>query len=179
MRVVEVRRHSLREPYGDHLSPEGIELAHRTAAALSGMERVVTSEKVRAIETAEALGLHVDRTIRELGQIPDEVQARVDEANPRSFAEYVTLVARNAWVRTFAASQVGLWSAELARVAEGGRLLVVSHGGIIELGAAMAVPEEARKWGIPLSVLEGVRLFWDEERWTRGEILRLGQRSDR
>ena len=173
MRSVEVRRHSLRESHGDHLSPEGVELAYRTAPTLPRMDRVVTSAKVRAIETAEALGLRVDRTIRELGQIPDEVQARVDEANPRSFAEYVTLIGRNDGIRAFAASQVELWRSELDRLPEEGRLLVVSHGGIIELGAAVAVPEEARRWGVALSVLEGVRLFWDGDRCARGEVLRL------
>lgn len=173
MRSVEVRRHSLREPLGDHLSPEGVELVHRVAPTLPRMDRVVTSAKVRAIETAEGLGLPIDRTIRELGQIPDEVQARVDEANPRSFAEYVVLVARNAGIRAFAASQVELWRSELDPLPEEGRLLVVSHGGIIELGAAAAVPEEARRWGAPLSVLEGIRLFWDGDRCARGEVLRL------
>lgn len=175
MRTVEVRRHSLREPHGDHLSAEGVELARRTAPTLHRMDRVVTSEKVRAIETAEALGLRVDRTIRELGQVPDEVQARIDEAHPQSFAEYVVLVARNPWVRAFAASQVELWRSEADLLANEGHLLVVSHGGVIELGAAMAVPDEARRWGLPLSVLEGVRLCWDGDRCTRGEILRLGR----
>ena len=174
MRTVEVRRHSLREPHGDHLSPEGLRLARHTAATLDRVDRVVTSEKVRAIETAEALGLRVDRTIGALGQVPDEVQARVDEARPRSFADYVVLVARNPWVRAFAASQVGLWRSELEPVPEQGHLLVISHGGIIELGVAMAVPEDARPWGLPLSVLEGVRLYWDGDRCTRGEIVRLG-----
>ena len=175
MRTIEVRRHSLREPHGDHLSPDGVALARRTAPTLRRVDRVVTSEKVRAIETAEALGLRVDRTLRALGQIPEEVQARVDEANPRSFAEYVVLVARNAWVRAFAASQVDLWRSELDPVPDEGCLFVVSHGGIIELGAAMAAPEDARRWGLPLSVLEGVRLYWDGDRCTRGEILRLGR----
>ena len=175
MRTVEVRRHSQREPHGEHLSPEGIALAHRTASTLLSMDRVVTSEKLRAIETAEALGLRVDRTIRALGQIPDQVQARVDEAHPRSFADYVGLVARDRWVRVFASSQVDLWRSELDPLAENGRLLVVSHGGIIELGAALAVPEDARHWGLPLSVLEGIRLSWDGDRWTRGEILRPGR----
>lgn len=175
MRVLEVRRHSLREAFGDHLSSAGVELARRTAATLPPIDRVVTSEKIRAIETAEALGLRVDRKVRELGQIPDEVQARVDEAHPRSFSDYATLVVRNPWVGAFAQAQVALWRAELAPLPEGGRVLVVSHGGLIELGAASALPDAARSWGLPLGVLEGVRLEWEGDRCTRGEVVRLGR----
>ena len=175
MRVLEVRRHSLRDPYSGHLSAAGVELARATAPTLGSPGRVVTSEKVRAIETAEALGLRVDRTIRELGQVPDEVQAIVDEAHPTSFAGYVTLVERNRVVRDFAAVQVALWRTEIDPLAEGGRVLIVSHGGIIELGAASAAPDAARGWGLPLSVLEGVRLYWEVGRCRRAEVLRLAR----
>lgn len=175
MRLLEVRRHSLRDPYSGHLSAAGLELARSTATGVARPDRVVTSEKVRAIETAEALGLPVDRTLPELGQVPDEVQALVDAARPSSFAEYVALVERNRAVRDFAAFQVGIWRSEVDGLTEGGRLLIVSHGGIIELGAASAAPDAARGWGPPLSVLEGVRFSWEDGRCRRAEVLRLAK----
>jgi hypothetical protein len=50
---------------------------------------------------------------------------------------------------------------------------MISHAGVIEFGAAAALPGLARTWGAPLGYLEGVRLTWDGHRWADGEILRV------
>ena len=173
MRVLEHRRHSHREPSSVHLSRDGVALAHRLAATIGRFDRVVTSPKPRAVESAEALGFAVDATLPELGKMPDDAGIPLDQLNPRSFADYVRGTRRSATMAAYARSQAALMRRELEQVPEEGRLLLVSHGGVIEFGAAAARPVDARSFGPPLGHLEGVRLYLDAGEWVRGEVLRV------
>lgn len=173
MRVLEHRRHSQRAPSSPHLSPDGVALARRLARTIGPFDRVVTSPKPRAVETAEALGFSVDATLPELAEMPDDVGLAVDSLGRRSFADYVRGVARNRAMAKYARRQADLMRREVERLSENGRLLLVSHGGIIEFGAAAARPREARTFGEPLGYLEGVRLSFDRGAWVRGEVLRV------
>ena len=174
MQVIEHRRHSRRETGGVHLSNEGRALARRVARTIGRFDRVVTSPKPRAIETAEALGFTVDTTLAELGEMPDDAGLSDDEFGNHTFVDYVRSVQRSEAAAEYAHRQADLMRTQLARLPESnGRLLMVSHGGIIELGAAVARPDEARGWGDGLGHLEGVRLYLDRGKWVRGEVLRV------
>ena len=173
MRVVEHRRHSRREPTGVHLSPAGIALARRVGPSFGRFDRVVASTKPRAIETVEALGFPLDATLPELAVLPDDAGLDVEAEHPRSFEDYVTLTHRHRRMAEYANGVAALLQAELERVPDGGRLLMISHAGIIEFGAAAARPSDARTFGATADVLEGVRLTLDHGRWVRGEVLRV------
>lgn len=173
MRLLEHRRHSHRSAADPHLSPAGLALARRVGSGSPGFDRVVTSPRPRAVETAEAMGLHVDYELEALGSVPDAVSDRLAEASPSSFAGVVDLVERGGIVRRFANDQAELWATEVERVRDGGRLLLVSHAHLIELGTAAALPAAARSWGTALGYLEGVRLFREGGRWVGGEVLRI------
>jgi broad specificity phosphatase PhoE len=173
MRVIEHRRHSLRDPAGIHLNRAGIALARRLAPTLGRFDRVVSSPKPRAIETAEALGFTVDAVVPELGVMPDDVGIAVDELHPRSFGDYVRLAERSEAMAEYAQQQATLMREELEQVRDGGRLLMVSHGGIIEFGAAAARPGDAVNWGEPVGYLDGIRLSLSRGGWVRGEVLRV------
>ncbi|HEY1197187.1 MAG TPA: histidine phosphatase family protein [Thermoplasmata archaeon] len=173
MRVVEHRRHSRRDPADMHLSRDGVELARRVAPTLGRFDRVVASPKPRAVETAQALGLPLDAVLPDLGVMPDDVGLAVDPRTPRSFADYVRVTERSEAMAEYALRQSTLMREELERLPEGGRLLMVSHGGVIEFGAAASRPQDAVSWGPPAGYLEGVRLFLDQGEWVRGEILRV------
>jgi broad specificity phosphatase PhoE len=172
MRILEHRRHSRRDPDSPHLNPAGIALARQLGPGLGSFDRVVTSPKPRAVETAQALGRSVDAELPELGTMPREVGLVHDRAGLRSFGDYARALEQHATLRDFAAAQAALYVRELERVPDGGRLLLISHGGLIELGAVAAYPA-ARAWGGPLGYLEGVRLMRDGPRWGRGEVLRV------
>ncbi|MGP8076855.1 MAG: histidine phosphatase family protein [Thermoplasmata archaeon] len=172
MRVLEHRRHSRRDPASIHLNREGLELARRIAPTLGRFDRVVTSPKPRALETAEALGFTVDALLPELAMMPDDVGLPIDELHPRSFADYVRFVGRSEAMADYAQTQATLMREELERLPDGGRLLMVSHGGIIEFGAAGARPGDAMSWGEPVGYLEGIRLTLSRGEWVRGEVLR-------
>ena len=174
MRVIEHRRHSIRDPAGIHLNARGVELARRVAPSLGRFDRVVTSPKPRAVETAQALGFNVDATLPELAEMPDDAGLSDDEFGSHTFADYVRAIDRSEAVSEYARHQAELMRTHLALLADpNGRLLMVSHGGVIELGAAAARPDDARGWGEGLGHLEGVRLYLDRGKWVRAEVLRV------
>ena len=148
-------------------------LARRVARTIGRFDRVVTSPKPRAVETAEALGFTVDATLAELAEMPDDAGLAVDTLGPHTFADYVRGVSRSRAMAGYARRQAELMRRELERLPENGRLLLISHGGVIEFGAAAARPREARTWGDSLGHLEGVRLSFDRGAWVRGEVLRV------
>jgi len=59
MRMIEVRRHSLVQDHV-HLSQAGIDLARPVGSTLGPFNRVVTSQILRTVETAVAMGFAVD-----------------------------------------------------------------------------------------------------------------------
>jgi broad specificity phosphatase PhoE len=174
MRLLEHRRHSMRDPASPHLSTAGVALAQRVASSVGPFDRVVTSPKPRAVETAVAMGFPVDAELEELSVMPDDLLSLLDALKPRSFADYAALVGRYPAMAEYAHGQEALWRRELKRVPDGGRLLIVSHGGVIESGAVMAAPSSAEAWGPALGYLEGIRLYRDGDRWIRAEVVRVG-----
>jgi broad specificity phosphatase PhoE len=175
MRTIEHRRHAPREMRGDRLSPAGREMARRLGGSLRTYDRVVTSPKARAVETAELLGYRVSATLPGLGDVPDDAGVPLAEHRPRTFADFAALFEQSSAMQTFAREQARLWQHELEKVPENGFLLMISHSGIIESGAVAALPDAARAWGEPLSYLEGVSLVWDGKKWVSGEVLRVSE----
>ena len=60
MKTLEIRRHSIRSPFGDHLNQTGVKLANLVGKNMGPFDRVVTSTLPRAFETAIAMGFAVD-----------------------------------------------------------------------------------------------------------------------
>ncbi len=171
MRELVHLRHGHRDPPSEHLSARGVAEARELGRRLGRFDRALASPRSRAQETAVELGRPPDRLLETLREVPDDVNDELDSARPHSFADFGAIVARRPTVRRFAVGQSVRWRTELHRVPDGGRLLVVSHAGVIELGAVAAVPA-ASGWGPPLGYLEGVRLEFDGTTWVRGAPLR-------
>jgi broad specificity phosphatase PhoE len=173
MRVVEHRRHTRRDPGGVHLNAAGLALARKVAPTVGRFDRVVTSPIPRAVETAEALGFPPDAVLPELSPIPDDLNELVERADPRSFADYVHLTRRRRSAAEFAERLSALMREQLSMVPEGGRLLIVSHGGVVEFSAAGARPDDAITFGPTARLLEGVRFTLEGSEWVRGEAVRV------
>ncbi len=60
MKTLEIRRHSIRSPLGEHLNQTGVTLARLVGQNMGPFDRVVTSILPRAFETAIAMGFAVD-----------------------------------------------------------------------------------------------------------------------
>lgn len=169
MRAIEIRRHSLRDKPGEHLSAAGRRLAEEVGRGRGPFRLSVSSPAARAIETAEAMGWPPG-VRSELwfdlggGEIPW----------PLSFSE-----ARDQLHgRTAARTLGGRLRAELDRIRtglrEGQEALVVTHGGFPELcGALYATPEKTEELGGPCRCLEGVWLAFDPSGVVQCRGLRL------
>jgi broad specificity phosphatase PhoE len=138
-------------------------------------DRVVTSELPRALETAVAMGFAVGEQCAALNTIEDQaaVDAEVDLAKA-SFAELARAAARGGALARLGRRQSEAWLRLAASIPEGGRLLIVAHGGLIEPGAAVALPDEDfAAWGPNLRFCEGVRLSVDGRAILAGQPLRV------
>lgn len=173
MRILDIRRHTMRRKPGAHLSREGIALARLVAADGQPYDQVVTSTIPRAIETAIAMGHEVDQFVESLGQLPDDVTAEIDFPSP--FRRVSQAVAANGAAARFAAGLADQWRQVVEQVPDDGRALIVTHGLFIELGAVACLPDaDHALWGEPIGYCEGIRLHYDG-RWQPGEVLRVPQ----
>jgi broad specificity phosphatase PhoE len=102
--------------------------------------------------------------------IEDEVEW---DAGFAAFAEAARAHPNGATAQ-YTQQQAEFWRAVVESVPEGSAALLISHGGIIEAGAVGCLPEaDHRTWGGFLSYCEGVRLTYENGRFTSAEILRV------
>lgn len=164
-----MRRHTLRLKPGQQLSRAGIELARLVGAASGPYARVVSSPLARAVETAVAMGFGVDETLELLARMPSGAL----DGWPLRFALVAKQVAAGGVAGDFANWQAETWRRVIESVPDSGRALIVTHGGIIELGAVAAVPAGPHQsWGGPIGYCEGVRLTFDD-RFRDCQVLRV------
>lgn len=174
MKTIEIRRHSTRSQPGEHLSQAGVILARRTGEGMGPFDGVITSKLPRAFETAIAMGFAVDAQDPLLNTYGRAVDKEV--TYPASFAEYAAAVDRGGAAWKFA-RQLLKFLTELAQDLEDGRaILLVSHGGVVEIAAVACLPDaDHAAWGEGLELCEGVRLFWESGKFVNAEILRVPQ----
>ena len=172
MRTLEVRRHTMRTQPGKHLSQAGVSLARQTGASMGPFERVITSKLPRAFETAIAMGFAVDDQIGLLASMSDAVTEEFDWT--QGFPAVAAAVRQGRETNRYAAKLAHRWHSIVADLPEGSRILMISHGGIVEAGAAGCLPDaDHAAWGRALDYCEGVRLLHDGDRFADIEIIRL------
>jgi broad specificity phosphatase PhoE len=172
MRILEVRRHTMRRKPGAHLSQDGIFLARLVGSTAGPFSRVVTSPIPRAVETAIAMGYEVHETLDALGHLPEDVFKEVGW-RPNSFTRFAQAIALGGSAAKFAGEQARLWQSIVAQIPDSQQALIITHGGFVELGAVACLPEaDHGAWGGVLGYCEGVRLSFDGE-CRSCEILRV------
>lgn len=156
MSILEIRRHTMRSKPGQQLSPSGISLAKYVGRSADNFDLVVSSEIPRAIETARAMGFAVNHQIPELGILPEEIFSAV--AWPTSIENISKTVNNNEACSLFAGEQASHWYSVLDELSEHQSALIVTHGGIIELGAIGFAPDANHAaWGDAIGYCEGFR----------------------
>lgn len=171
MPILEVRRHTMRSKPGQHLSQDGVELANYVGKGTGPFDTVVSSEVPRAVETAIAMGFAIDYQIAELGVLPDNIYSAISW--PNSMENISTLVDENEACRSFARKQANHWHAVLNHLSGNQTALIITHGGIIELGAvAFALGADYASWGGPIGYCEGFK-FSHKEDEVICEVLRV------
>ena len=171
MALIEHRRHSWREPPGEHLTQKGVSLARRVGETMGAFELVVTSGLPRAFETAIAMGYAVDRQEELLGEdggLADEIDWTL------GCAEFARRFRQGMRVANACHVQAELIRAIATALPEGGRALLVSHGGIIEQGVVGLLPDlPFETWGPAFERCEGALLRFEGATCIGAEPLRL------
>ena len=172
MKTIEVRRHSIRSKPGQHLSQQGVTLARLVGQNLGPFDRVVTSTVPRAFETAIAMGFAVDEQNELMSSYGDTVE--FEAPWPLSLAEYAKVVQKGGAAGRYAHQLAEVYQGLADYLADGRSVLVINHGGIVEMGAVACLPDaDHAAWGPHFECCEGVRLFWQDGRFVDGEILRV------
>lgn len=174
MKTIEVRRHSIRSKPGPHLNQSGISLARLVGENLGPFDRVVTSTLPRAFETAVAMGFAVDEQVELMSTYGSEIEYELPW--PQTFAAYAKGARRDGAAKQYATKLAGYY-AELANyLAEGRAALVINHGGVLELGVTASFPHaDYETWGGAADYCEGARLFWEDGKCVRAEVLRVSR----
>lgn len=172
MKTLEIRRHSIRNIPVLHLNQTGVTLARLVGENLGPFDRVITSTLPRAFETAIAMGFAVDEQNELMSSFSDDVNREAPW--PLSFVEYAAIVKKNGAAAKYARQLVKVYADLMNYIAEGRSALAVNHGGVVELGVVACLPAtDFSSWGGAVDYCEGARLFWDDGRFIRGEILRV------
>jgi broad specificity phosphatase PhoE len=152
-------------------------MARRLGKRLGPFDLVVSSPLARCVETAVAMGFAVDEDYPELaGQdLRGETVPEVDDAHwEAGYAGFGRLYARGGTFADFANLQAEVWRAIACSIPDGGRGLVIGHGGFIEAGAVALFPDaDHAAWGRAVRHGEGVLLRFENAACTELEILRV------
>lgn len=174
-KIIEHYRHATRTKPGIHLNQSGVQVARKLGKSCGPYDRVVTSPLARAIETAVAMGFAIDQTEEFLADIPDDVNRRVSyDAGFAAFAKKIE--ERDPVIEKYLAEMKRFHRRLLRVIPEGGRALLVSHGGVVEW-AALSVYFGARKWGKSLDKCEGIRLVFKSGECVDARPLRLKKKQ--
>lgn len=172
MKTIEIRRHSIRERGSQDLSEQGVALAGMIGAKMGPFHRVVTSAVPRAYQTAVAMGFKVDEQVELLNTYGDAVEAQIPW--PADFSEYTAPVGRGGAATRYARRLAEFYARLAESLPEAGSALVVTHGGVVEIGAVTCLPQADHvSWGDYIECCEGVRLSWENGKFIKAEVLRL------
>ena len=172
MKILEIRRHSIRTTGGDHLNQKGVTLARKIGQGIGPFDFVATSTLPRAFETAIAMGFAVS----EQNDLMSTYGAAVEREAPwpLPFFHYSEIVKQDGAAAEYAYQLMDYYLDIMNRIPTGGSAMVVNHGGVGELGTVACLSDaDFGPWGDAADYCEGARLFWDDGRFVRGEVLRL------
>jgi broad specificity phosphatase PhoE len=173
MKILEIRRHSIRSQLGDHLNQSGVTLARLVGQNIGPFDRVITSTLPRAFETAVAMGFSVDEQNELMNTYGGSV---ANEAPwPQPFGNYAEIIKEDGAAARYAKKLAKYYADVMDFISEGRSALVINHGGVVELGVVGCLPDaDFSTWGDSVEYCEGARLYWDD-RFIRAEVLRVSK----
>ena len=126
MRLLEVRRHSMRAMPGQHLTQTGVDLARRIGSTLRPFDRVVTSTLPRAFETAIAMGFAVHEQLDQFSTLDSAVDAEINW--DAGFAEWARVIKQGGAALRFAQAQADILRSILRLLPDAGRKRAPGRG---------------------------------------------------
>jgi broad specificity phosphatase PhoE len=173
VKVIEIRRHAQHSQLDQHLPQEGVYMARKLGNVAGPFERVITSPLPRARETSIAMGFAVnaeEELIRSGGGVFEK-----EAPWPQTFSGYSKAILKGSLTKKYAAKLFDYYAQIAESLGAEKAALVISHGGIVEIGAVACLPDADHDgWGPHLEFCEGVQLFWDDGKFQKAEILRIG-----
>jgi broad specificity phosphatase PhoE len=183
MRTIEIRRHGYTKKgeqrgKGSHLSAEGVALARKIGGETGPFDLVLTSPVPRALETALAMGFAVDDQPEALGDLSPAILEEIGHherwAWEAPFVTFARFIGQGGPTTQMGERQRETWAQALQSVPTDGRVLIISHGRIIEAGLVTCIPDgDFAKWGPSFRHCEGVRLTFDDGRFQGVQLLRV------
>ena len=164
--TVEIRRHSARhhDEWG-HLTQPGVELARRAGATMGRFDLVVSSPLPRAAERR-------DLEIKDLAVVGEAAMEQIDW--PMGFASFVDRMKPGTALARRGAELADVLRSIVQDLQPGSTALALSHGAVIEMATIAATPWiNHASWGSHCGHCEGVRLIYQNNRFTAAEILRV------
>lgn len=175
MRILEVRRHTMRHKPELFVSAKGVTLAKVVGKDQFPFDLVVTSDLERAKQTAVHMGHNVDTTMKDLCYLPEAIFKFVGWPVP--FSRISDVIDESEIIAEYAQSQADLWLSVLNQMPNAKNTLIITHGLIIELGMAACMPHaQHAEWGKAIGYCEGIRMRYEGTRFVDCEILRVPER---
>jgi hypothetical protein len=173
VKTLEIRRHSIRSPLGDHLNQAGVTLARLVGQNIGPFDRVVTSTLPRAFETAIAIGFAVDEQNELMSTFGGAVSTEAPW--PQPFYYYSEIIKQEGAAAIFAKKLTKYYAGVIEFISEGRSALVINHGGVVELGVVGCLPDsDFSTWGDSVDYCEGAKLYWDDQ-FIRAKVLRVSK----
>ncbi len=171
MKTIEIRRHSKRDKSSPHLTQEGLDFARKVGRDMGPYYKVFTSDLPRALETAIAMGFAVDDQIEVLGDYPDDLEGEIEWGG--GFPAISEAYRKSKKVQKLGNSLAKALFDLAKETPKGKRILVISHGGLVELALVACLPEDDHsRWGKPFSFCQGGLLSFKEGGFTEVSFLR-------
>jgi broad specificity phosphatase PhoE len=187
MRTIEIRRHGYTKNgegrgKGSHLSPEGVALARKVGGEIGPFDLVLTSPAPRALETVVAMGFAVNEQLEALAALSPAVVEELGHHDrwgwEEPFATFAHFVRRGGPTTRMGERQRKAWVWALESVPTDGRVLIISHGRIIESGLVTCIPDgDFTAWGASFHHCEGVQMTFEEGRFRGVQLLRVLQQA--
>jgi broad specificity phosphatase PhoE len=160
MKYLELRRHAPRNATGEILSEEGFETAQHVGQSLHQFDLVVTSELSWAFETAITMGYSVEIQLNAQAYEKEEGDEEVNRY--ASLADYAELIKNSSGIARWAQAQSEYFLSIIKMLHEGGKALVITHGGAIDTTAVACFPNaDYKRWGLSFEYSEGYCLSFE------------------
>ena len=174
MKTLDILPHTMRRKLGAHLSQDGIALARLVGETAIAYDRVFSSPLPRAIETALVMGFEVHAIIDDLSDISEETTRGI--AWPNSYSGVMQIIKSGGACAEYAYKQAALWKEIAEKLSDDEHGLIVTHGGVVELGAVASTPLlNHAEWGDAAGYCEGVRLDYKGGAVVNATILRVSE----
>jgi len=159
MKTAVVLRHAQRQDRSDkfsHLAQAGIEQSRAAGEWFERFDFVVASPLPRAYETAIAMGFAVDMTNPGIQEHSEQIMRDVEW--DAGYAAWAVAYGSKRSVIAYVDHVGSLLRDWLAKVPDGGSLLVVTHGGIVEaMAVGLAPGDDLVELGAGAGYAEGFR----------------------